>query len=115
MDIFRKIRKKSKKTQGTTLTPTTSGASASLVQASTRLVAPPVVEQDPSLQQSVVTTVALPTTQSTTDQHYPSPDHEQTRRSKMDKWLARVALMLSLTKSIADAAEFAPLKGACEA
>ncbi|CCA77319.1 hypothetical protein PIIN_11296, partial [Serendipita indica DSM 11827] len=33
----------------------------------------------------------------------------------MDKWLARVALMLSLTKGIADAAEFAPLKGACEA
>ncbi|CAG7848072.1 COMPASS-like H3K4 histone methylase component WDR5B {ECO:0000303/PubMed:19567704} Short=AtWDR5B {ECO:0000303/PubMed:19567704} [Serendipita indica DSM 11827] len=100
MDIFRKIRKKSKKTQGTTLTPTTSGASASLVQASTRLVAPPVVEQDPSLQQSVVTTVALPTTQSTTDQQHPSPDHEQTRRSKMDKWLARVALMLRACEAV---------------
>ncbi|CAG7845864.1 SubName: Full=Related to WD40-repeat protein (Notchless protein) {ECO:0000313/EMBL:CCA74855.1} [Serendipita indica DSM 11827] len=33
----------------------------------------------------------------------------------MDRWLARVALMLSLTKSVADAADFAPLKGACEA
>lgn len=33
----------------------------------------------------------------------------------MDRWLARASLMLSVTKSIADAVEFAPLKGACEA
>lgn len=33
----------------------------------------------------------------------------------MDRWLARVTLMLTVTKSISDAAGFAPLKGASEA
>ena len=37
-----------------------------------------------------------------------------TRGSKRDRWLARAALILDLTKSAADAGGLAPLKGACD-
>ncbi|CCA76249.1 related to WD40-repeat protein (notchless protein) [Serendipita indica DSM 11827] len=37
------------------------------------------------------------------------------RESRIDRWLSRAAFILSLTKSAADAADFAPLKGTCEA
>ncbi|CAG7853272.1 SubName: Full=Uncharacterized protein {ECO:0000313/EMBL:CCA76751.1} [Serendipita indica DSM 11827] len=40
--------------------------------------------------------------------------HERVRRSNTEKWLAQAALILNLTKSAADAAGLAPLKGACE-
>ncbi|CAG7846463.1 SubName: Full=Related to WD40-repeat protein (Notchless protein) {ECO:0000313/EMBL:CCA66915.1} [Serendipita indica DSM 11827] len=52
-----------------------------------------------------------------TDDDRPSTTHppQSISNSKAERWLARVTLMLSVTKSVADAAGFAPLKGACEA
>ncbi|CAG7853486.1 SubName: Full=Uncharacterized protein {ECO:0000313/EMBL:CCA77067.1}; Flags: Fragment [Serendipita indica DSM 11827] len=107
MDIIHKLRKKVKKTQDTILPATTPSPSTSLVKASTE---PSAAEQDGP----VITTTQPLKIQSVDDEQSPGSNHPM-RRSKMDRWLARVALMLSLTKSVADAADFAPLKGACEA
>ena len=116
MDLFQKLRRKHKKPKDikdSSLTPTAS-AVPSLIQASTRILASQAVGQDADSENHELARAETQTTQSANDER-PTAPTGSTRGSKRDRWLARAALILDLTKSAADAAGLAPLKGACEA
>ena len=114
MDLLRKLRRKHKKpkdAEDLSLTPTAT-AVPSLIQASTSIVASQVVDQDANSDNHELATAATQPTQSANDGRPPALG--STSGSKRDRWLARAALILDLTKSAADAGGLAPLKGACE-
>ena len=114
MDLLKKLRKKPKKTKDTEdsfLTPTASVV-PSLIQASTSIVALQAVDRNENSENYGLFRAETPTMQSTNDERRAASG--PTRGSKRDRWLARAALILDLTKSAADAGGLAPLKGACE-
>ena len=116
MDLFNrphKKRKTDKDGHNSSLTPT-AFALPDLIQASTSIAASHAVNQDARASEDGLGASATPTTRSATDEQA-RQQKARKKGSKTDKWLARAAFMLSLTKSVADAVEFAPLKGACEA
>ena len=116
MDLFQrphKKRKVDKDGQNSSWTPTAS-AVPDLIQASTSIATSHTVNQDTIASEDRFNASATPTTRSGTNEQA-RQQKARKKGSKADRWLARAALMLSLTKSIADAVEFAPLKGACEA
>ena len=93
--------------------PPTASAEPGLIQASTNIAASHAVKEDKEVGEAEAATTEAPTTQPAADQHQ-QPASGSMRGSKRDRWLARAALILDLTKSAADAAGLAPLKGACE-
>ena len=106
MDLFQRPHNTNEDHQNTSLTP-----ASSLVQASTSIAASHTIDQEATTGGDEAATPATQTTSSVTNEH----SQQVPTGSKKDRWLARAAFMLSLTKSVADAADFAPLKGACEA
>ena len=117
MDPVKELRgklQKPKDNKNPSLQPT-APALSSLGKASLSIAALQVVDQDSASENRGVSRAGTPRSQPSTINDERRAAHWSTRVSKRDKLLPRVALMLNLIKSIADAAEFAPLKGACEA
>ncbi|CCA75858.1 related to WD40-repeat protein (notchless protein) [Serendipita indica DSM 11827] len=86
----------------------------SLVQAATSVASSIAMKRDPNFDGHRTDTMELPKMESATNEEIQQSSHQLTSGSKTDKWLARAALVLDLTKSAADAGGLAPLKGACE-
>ncbi|CCA75010.1 related to WD40-repeat protein (notchless protein) [Serendipita indica DSM 11827] len=115
MDTVRKPRKKLKgptESESSPSTPTSSAVS-DLVQTSTNIVLSHALNADAVEEIARITSSHATRAQPTGDKQTIAVG--SARDSKGDRWLARVALLLNLTKSAADSADFSPLKGACEA
>ena len=118
MDWLRKKKEKLRKQKGARsalLTPTASASASSAPSLEANTNAPSDIQHE-------ITFIGVPRDHpgpSVIDtavdiQPEQTPESETKRGSKTEKWLARAALLLNLTKSAADAGGLAPLKGACE-
>ena len=110
--LGRKLKKRTVTDEESSLPPTTS-AVPYLIQVGTGSVSSHAVDQDANSEKhELATAETQSTTQIANEARLVAPG--STRGSKRDRWLARAALILDLTKSAAEAGGLAPIKGACE-
>ena len=107
--------RKPKDAHGGLLTSTTAASVPSL-EANTSTPALSDVQHEPLLVGVTTEHSTAPVANTAVDEQPEQTARRETmmRGSRTEKWLSRAALLLNLTKSAADAAGLAPLKGACE-
>ena len=115
MDLVQKPRKKPKETQNSSSTPTTDPV-GTLIRTSTNIAASYAIEAGLIIHKDgfAAPKASSANPASGEQAQQATADPGSSRGSRLDRWLARTALILDLTKSGADAGGLAPLKGACE-